>query len=73
MIACDIRIFERPHEYEAYLKAKVAVFRAIVPLGAPVDNLPTPKNFVDELVFKQLKTVGMPPSDRGALRVWGGT
>ncbi|MFJ2033760.1 hypothetical protein [Streptosporangium sp. NPDC087985] len=26
VIACDIRIFERPHEYEAYLKAKVAVF-----------------------------------------------
>ncbi|MEV7005858.1 hypothetical protein [Streptosporangium sp. NPDC051022] len=26
VIACDIRIFERPHEYAAYLKAKVAVF-----------------------------------------------
>jgi hypothetical protein len=23
MIACDIHIFERPHEYQAYLKAKV--------------------------------------------------
>ncbi|WP_440100891.1 hypothetical protein [Streptosporangium sp. H16] len=26
VIACDIRIFERPHEYQAYLLAKVAVF-----------------------------------------------
>ncbi|MFF0308159.1 hypothetical protein ACFYSC_12060 [Streptosporangium sp. NPDC004379] len=26
VIACDIRIFERPHEYEAYLRARVAVF-----------------------------------------------
>ena len=26
VIACDIHIFERPHEYQAYLRAKVAVF-----------------------------------------------
>ncbi|GII78532.1 hypothetical protein Sru01_35140 [Sphaerisporangium rufum] len=26
MIACDIRIFERPNEYQAYLRANVAVF-----------------------------------------------
>ena len=38
------------------------MFRATVPLGAPVDNLPPAKNFIDELVFTKLKTLGMPPS-----------
>jgi hypothetical protein len=42
---------------------KVATFRATIPLGAPVERLPLAKNFVDELVFKQLKQVGMPPSE----------
>jgi len=44
-------------------QAKVAVFNATIPLGAPVDQLPPAKNFIDELVFKKLKTVGMPPSE----------
>ncbi len=41
----------------------VATFRAPVPLGAPVDRLPPPANFIDELVFKQLKAIGLPPSE----------
>jgi hypothetical protein len=41
----------------------VATFRAPVPLGAPVDRLPPAKNFIDELVFKHLKSIGLPPSD----------
>jgi hypothetical protein len=44
-------------------QGKVTVFRGTVPLGAPVTNLPIARTFVDELVFKQLKKVGMPPSD----------
>jgi len=44
-------------------QGKVAIFRAPIPLGAPVDKLPPPKNFIDELVFKQLKAIGLPPSD----------
>src|SRR5207247_10696426 len=44
-------------------QARVAVFRATVPLGAPVENLPLARNFIDELVFKKLKTVGMPASE----------
>ena len=44
-------------------QAKVAVFQATIPLGAPVDSLPAPKNFIDELVFAKLKRVGMPPSE----------
>lgn len=41
---------------------QVAVFTAAVPLGAPVKNLPTTKNFVDEHVFANLKVLGIPPS-----------
>lgn len=41
----------------------VSVFTASIPLGAPVENLPTPKNFIDELVFKNLKQLGIPPSE----------
>ncbi|MDP7020151.1 MAG: DUF1549 and DUF1553 domain-containing protein [Pirellulaceae bacterium] len=38
------------------------VFRATVPLGIPVDNLPPSKNFVDEIVFKKLTELGLPAS-----------
>lgn len=44
-------------------QSKVAVFRATVPLGAPVQHLPVAKNFIDELVFKKLKRIGLPPSE----------
>ncbi len=43
-------------------QGNVAVFSASVPLGMPVENLPPPKNFVDELVFANLKGLGIPPS-----------
>ena len=43
-------------------QGKVAVFNASVPLGAPVNSLPPAKNFVDELVFANLKEIGVPPS-----------
>ncbi len=46
----------------ARYQGQVDVFRATVPLGAPVDSLPPSKNFVDDLVFKKLKELGMPPS-----------
>jgi len=41
----------------------VGVFRATVPLGAPVENLPPVKNFIDELVYAKLETLGLPPSE----------
>ena len=44
-------------------QGQVGVFQATLPLGAPVENLPPAKNYIDELVFKQLKQVGMPPSE----------
>lgn len=43
-------------------QGRVAVFSAAVPLGAPVDVFPTPKNFVDERVFANLRELGIPPS-----------
>ncbi|HET6246801.1 MAG TPA: DUF1549 and DUF1553 domain-containing protein [Tepidisphaeraceae bacterium] len=43
-------------------QARVGVFRSMIPLGAKVDNLPVAKNFIDDLVFKKLKAIGMPPS-----------
>jgi len=41
---------------------QVAVSSISIPLGAPVDELPDPTNFVDELVFANLKAIGVPPS-----------
>ena len=40
----------------------VSVFSVSIPLGAPVDHLPEAKNFIDELVFANLKLIGVPPS-----------
>lgn len=41
----------------------VATFRGMVPLGADVSRLPPAKNFIDEHVFRQLKKMGIPPSE----------
>ena len=41
---------------------KAAVFTASVPLGERVEQLPPIRNFVDELVFSNLKVIGIPPS-----------
>jgi hypothetical protein len=41
---------------------KVSVFRATLPVGAPVGTLPLERNFVDKAVFARLKEVGIPPS-----------
>jgi hypothetical protein len=41
----------------------VDVFQATIPLGAPVENLPDTKNFIDEFVFEKLKILGLPPSE----------
>ena len=46
----------------ARYQGQVAVFRASIPLGVPVESTPPPKNFIDELVFAKLKTLGVPPS-----------
>ena len=40
----------------------VAVARVTIPFGTPVTGLPPAKTVADELVFKQLKDLGLPPS-----------
>jgi hypothetical protein len=60
-----IKFFEQPGDVAIMVRyqAKVGVFNATIPLGAPVESLPPPKNFIDQIVFKKLKMVGMPPSE----------
>lgn len=60
-----VQLFQQPGDVGVMVRyqAKVAVFRAIIPLGAPVEKLPLAINFIDELVFKKLKAMGMPPSE----------
>ena len=60
-----VRLFNQPGDVAIMVRyqAKVATFRATLPLGAPVESLPPVRNFVDEIVFKKLKVVGMPPSE----------
>ncbi len=41
----------------------VDVSEIIVPLGKAVTKLPKANNFIDELVFKKLKQLGLPPSE----------
>jgi len=60
-----VQLFDLPGDVAVMVRyqGKVSTFRATVPLGAPVDKLPAVSNFVDDLVFAKLKTIGMPPSD----------
>jgi hypothetical protein len=60
-----IQVLDNPGDVAVMVRYQTqsAVFRATVPLGAPVENLPEPNNVIDELVFKKLKSVGMPPSE----------
>ncbi|HEV8607963.1 MAG TPA: DUF1549 domain-containing protein [Tepidisphaeraceae bacterium] len=60
-----VKVFQQPGDVAVMVRyqAKVAVFQATLPLGAPVATLPPARNFVDEIVFRKLKTVGMPPSE----------
>ena len=63
--AGHVQFFRQPGDVAVMVRyqSKVAVFNATIPLGAPVETLPSPNNFIDEIVFKKLKTVGMPPSE----------
>ena len=59
-----VSVYNQPGEVGVMIRyqSAVATFRGTIPLGAPVTNLPPARNFVDELIFKDLKRVGMPPS-----------
>lgn len=54
-LAGDVAIMAR-------YQGQVAVFRASIPLGAPVTP-PERKSFIDELVFAKQQTLGIPASD----------
>jgi hypothetical protein len=43
-------------------QAKVAVYSASIPLGAPIGDLPEANNFIDDLLFANLQEIGIPPS-----------
>lgn len=43
-------------------QGSVTVFNATIPLGVPVESLPPENNFIDSLVFANLKAIGIPPS-----------
>ncbi len=47
----------------ARYQGHVDVFRATVPLGVAVDNLPASANFIDDLVFDKLRQLGLPASE----------
>jgi hypothetical protein len=46
----------------ARYQGQVSTFRATIPLGADVGQLPEPANLIDEAVFGKLKVLGIPPS-----------
>jgi len=46
----------------ARYQGQVATFRATIPLGAEMKDLPAPKNFIDVAVQNKLKLLGIPPS-----------
>ena len=43
-------------------QSNVGVFRATVPQGAEVKDLPASDSFIDKLVFTRLQALGLPPS-----------
>jgi hypothetical protein len=46
----------------ARYQSQVDVFRASIPLGVKLENLPQERNLVDSHIFKKLKILGIPPS-----------
>ena len=59
-----VRTFELAGDVAVMIRYQghVDVFRATVPLGVKVENMPEPRNAIDTLVFKKLQKLGIPPS-----------
>ena len=59
-----VKIHELPGNVAIMVRYQglVSVYSASIPLAAPVENLPPAKNFIDGLVFANLKQIGVPPS-----------
>ncbi|HBJ38522.1 MAG TPA: S-layer protein [Planctomycetaceae bacterium] len=45
-------------------QGQASIYRARIPMGHPLTQLPEAKNFVDTHVLGKLQSLGMPPSDR---------
>ncbi len=60
-----VKMTGRPGDVAVMVRyqGQVGVFRATVPVGAPVDHLPAAKNVVDEMAFAKFKDLGLPPSE----------
>lgn len=43
-------------------QGRASVMNAAIPLGSPTEQLPSSNNFIDELVFANLRELGIPPS-----------
>ena len=61
-----MRLLGQPGDVAVMVRyqGRVAVSRATVPVGAPVGDLPTPRNYIDEHAYAKLKVLGLPPSGR---------
>jgi len=59
-----VRVSDLPGKVSIMVRYQglVSVFNASVPLGATVDSFPPVKNFIDELVFNNLRELGVPAS-----------
>ncbi|MCO6459466.1 MAG: DUF1553 domain-containing protein [Pirellulaceae bacterium] len=59
-----VTVFDRPGDVAVMVRfqGQVTVFRASVPLGLAVGNLPPARNFIDQRVFGKLSSLGIPPS-----------
>jgi hypothetical protein len=59
-----VKILEVPGNVAVMVRYQgmVSVYIASIPLGAPISQMPAEKNFIDTLVFSNLKQVGIPPS-----------
>lgn len=59
-----VRVFNQTGAVSVMVRyqGQVAVFRATIPLGLAVRDLPPARTFVDEQVFQQWVKVGLPPS-----------
>jgi hypothetical protein len=59
-----VTVFDRPGDVAVMVRfqGQVTVFRASIPLGLPVNNLPPTRNHIDQHVFGKLRKLGIPPS-----------
>jgi hypothetical protein len=60
-----VSVFDRPGDVAVMVRfqSEVSVFRASIPLGLEVTDLPTARNYIDQHIFGKLVKLGIPPSE----------